>query len=238
MATKRIANALVLFLVLAIVLALRHTKMAGAREMLHGCTAEAGLDAVRSGEAVSDDHFYHDIVCGDHTATPIPTNTRIPTNTPRPRSTNTPTSTNTPRPRSTNTPTSTNTPRPGPTNTPKPVSAQHPPTPCVVTHAATPAQLCVSGNGFQYYFVGPGGVQEGPYLPSVSDLAELHSVAMSAVELYRGLNPMTGKPVQIDYLPNEQVIRVFTYYADTPYSMDKPYIFTLNNSHQVTYQAW
>ena len=224
MATKRIANALVLFLVLAIVLALRHTKMAGAREMLHGCTAEAGLDAVRSGEAVSDDHFYHDIVCGDHTATPIPTNTRIPTNTPRPRSTNTPTSTNTPRP--------------GPTNTPKPVSAQHPPTPCVVTHAATPAQLCVSGNGFQYYFVGPGGVQEGPYLPSVSDLAELHSVAMSAVELYRGLNPMTGKPVQIDYLPNEQVIRVFTYYADTPYSMDKPYIFTLNNSHQVTYQAW
>ena len=62
--------------------------------------------------------------------------------------------------------------------------------------------------------------------------------AMSAVELYRGLNPMTGKPVRIDYLPNEQVIRVFTYYADTPYSVDKPYIFTLDRSGQVTYQAW
>ena len=107
-----------------------------------------------------------------------------------------------------------------------------------MTHAATPAQLCVFGDGFQYYFVGPGGVQEGPYLPSVSDLAELYSAVPPVVELYRGVNPMTGKPVQIDYLPNEKVIRVSTYYADTPYSMDKPYIFTLNNSHQVTYQAW
>lgn len=105
-------------------------------------------------------------------------------------------------------------------------------------HAATPAQLCVSGNGLQYYFVGPGGVQEGPYLPSVSDLAELHSAAMSAVELYRGVNPLTGKPVQIDFLPREQVIRVFTYYADTPYSMNKPYIFTVDKGGQVTYQAW
>ncbi|MCY4071952.1 MAG: hypothetical protein OXG60_11700 [Chloroflexi bacterium] len=61
---------------------------------------------------------------------------------------------------------------------------------------------------------------------------------MSAIAMYRGVNPMTGKPVQIDYLPNEQVIRVFTYYADTPYSIDKPYIFTLDKSDQVTYQAW
>ena len=113
-----------------------------------------------------------------------------------------------------------------------------PPAPCVVTHAATPAQLCVSGAGIQYYFVGPGGVREGPWLPSVGELAALHSTAMAAVELYRGVNPLSGKPVRIDYLPNEQVIRVYTYYADTPYSVDKPYIFTLDGSDQVTYQAW
>ena len=49
---------------------------------------------------------------------------------------------------------------------------------------------------------------------------------------------MTGKAVHIDYLPNEEAVRVSTYYADTPYSMDKPYIFTFNRSYQVTYQAW
>ena len=61
---------------------------------------------------------------------------------------------------------------------------------------------------------------------------------MAAVELYRGVNPLTGKPVQIDYLPDEEVIRVFTYYEDTPYSMNKPYIFTVDRGGQVTYQAW
>ncbi|MDE0462099.1 MAG: hypothetical protein OXH93_06820 [Caldilineaceae bacterium] len=69
-------------------------------------------------------------------------------------------------------------------------------------------------------------------------MAELYYVVPPVVELYRGVNPMTGKPVQIDYLPNEEVIRVSTYYADTPYSINKPYIFTFNKSHQVTYQAW
>ena len=59
----------------------------------------------------------------------------------------------------------------------------------------------------------------------------------AVVELYRGVNSLTGKPVQIDYLPNEEVIRISTFYADTPYSMDKPYIFTVNESCQVTYQA-
>ena len=52
------------------------------------------------------------------------------------------------------------------------------------------------------------------------------------------MNPLTGKPVQISFLPKEHVIRVFTYYADTPYSMNKPYIFTLDRGGEVTYQAW
>ena len=140
-------------------------------------------------------------------------------------------------------PTPTSAPRPAPTNTPVPASAPRPtaagpPADCVVKHAATPAQLCGSGDGIQYYFVGPGGVQTGPYLSSISELAASHSLAPAAVELYRGTNPMTGKPVRIDYLPNEKLIRVSTFYVDTPYSMDKAYIFTVNASYQVTYQAW
>lgn len=63
-------------------------------------------------------------------------------------------------------------------------------------------------------------------------------MVQAVVELYRGTNPMTGKSVQIDYLPNEKVIRVSTYYADTPYSKNKPCIFALNTSYEVTHQAW
>ena len=107
-----------------------------------------------------------------------------------------------------------------------------------MTHAATPAQLCVAGAGLQYFFIGPDGVQEGPYLSSVSFLAKQHATAMSTVELYRGVNPLTGKPVQIDYLPMGKMILVYTYYADTPYSTNKPYIFTLDRDGQVTYLAW
>ena len=121
---------------------------------------------------------------------------------------------------------------------PRPAAAPRPSTPCIVTHAATPAQLCVTDEGIQYYFIGPDGVQTGPYLSSFSELAETQSLVQAVVELYRGTNPMTGKPVHIDYLPNEKVIRVSTYYADTPYSKNKPYIFTVNTSHEVTHQAW
>jgi hypothetical protein len=107
-----------------------------------------------------------------------------------------------------------------------------------VTHAATPAQLCTADEGFQYYFIGPSGIQAGPYLSSFGELAETKSLVQAVVELYRGTNPMSGKPVQIDYLPNEKVIRISTYYADTPYSKNKPYIFTVNTSYEVKYQAW
>ena len=105
-------------------------------------------------------------------------------------------------------------------------------------HAGTPVQLCVHGARLQYYFIGPDGVSEGPSLPSVSFLAELHAKAMAAVELYRGVNPLTGKPVQIDYLPMGKMILVYTYYADTPYSKDKAYIFTIDRSGEVTFLAW
>lgn len=58
------------------------------------------------------------------------------------------------------------------------------------------------------------------------------------VELYSGVNPMTGKPVLIDYLRDEELIRVSTYYPDTPAAGNKPYIFTLNQSNQVEHRVW
>ena len=136
-----------------------------------------------------------------------------------------------------NTPVPTNTPMPAHTPRPEPSVLTHA-TPCLVKHAGTPVQLCVHGARLEYWFIGPDGVSEGPWTPSVNFLAELHSTAMAAVELYRGVNPQTGKPVQIDYLPVGKMILVYTYYADTHYSKDKPYIFTLDRSGQVTYLAW
>lgn len=134
---------------------------------------------------------------------------------------------------------------------------------CIVKHFATPAQLCRFGAGLQFYFVGADGSTEaGPYLPSVSDLARTYPADAATIEkikrmfrkalgqpaapkaipaiieLYAGVNPMTGKPVLIDYLRKEELLRVSTYYPDTPTSTSKPYIFTLNESNQVTHRVW
>ena len=42
-----------------------------------------------------------------------------------------------------------------------------PPANCIVAHAATPAQLCPIGGGIQYYFIGPGSSQPGPWIQSL-----------------------------------------------------------------------
>ena len=81
-------------------------------------------------------------------------------------------------------------------------------------------------------------MRTGPYLPPFHDLAAAHPLEPPAVELYSGTNPMTGKPVKIYYLPLGQTIRVSTYYADTPNSIDKPYIFSIANDYQVTHETW
>lgn len=127
-----------------------------------------------------------------------------------------------------------------PTAAPAPQGAESfsPQAPCLVDHAATPAQLCLTAAGIEYYFIGPDGVASGPLLPSISQLAGSYSAFSPTVELYRGANPLSGKAVHVDYLPGENAIRVSTYYADTPYSVDKPYIFTLDEGYEVTHQAW
>ena len=42
----------------------------------------------------------------------------------------------------------------------------------------------------------------------------------------------------IRYLPVGKMILVYTYYADTPYSKDKPYIFTVDRRGEVIFLAW
>ena len=130
-----------------------------------------------------------------------------------------------------------------PTATPAP-SAAHPDAPstpsgdCIVSHAATPAQLCPVAGGLQYYFIGTDGSSSiGPHLAPFSELATLYTTGTS-VQLYSGINPLTSKSVQIHYLPADSKIRVSTYYPDTQYDTNKPYTFTVNTSNSVTHEAW
>ena len=108
----------------------------------------------------------------------------------------------------------------------------------IVTHAATPAQLVKSGGGLQYYYIGADGSSvTGPTLPSFSDLAEMYPSG-DWVPLLDAPNPLTGKHVNVDYIPNEQKIRVSTHYPDNEYDTNKPYIFTVDADYSVSHQAW
>ena len=140
-----------------------------------------------------------------------------------------------------------NSPAPPPPSDPAPAPAPapvaHPDAPdfpsadCIVTHAATPAQLCPIAGGLQYYFISADGTsQTGPYIKPFSELATLHTAG--AVRLYTLTNPFTSKSVHIDYLATDQQLRISTYYPDTMYDTDKPYTFTVNSSNSVTHEAW
>ena len=92
--------------------------------------------------------------------------------------------------------------------------------------------------GLQFYFIGADGSSHtGPWLAPFSDLATLHATG-APVMLYSGANSFTSKPIQIYYLPAKQKIRISTYYPDTQYDTDKPYIFTVDSSNSVTHEAW
>ena len=162
------------------------------------------------------------------------------TTTPPPQTTTPPPQTTTPPPATTNPPPQTQTPNPAPApaTEPHPDAPNYPSADCIVTHAATPAQLCPIAGGLQYYFIGAdGSSQAGPYIKPFSELATLHTVGTS-VSLFSVTNPFTSKSVWIDYLPSDSKIRVSTYYPDTMYDTDKPYTFTVNESNSVTQEAW
>ena len=131
-----------------------------------------------------------------------------------------------------------NNPPGGATESGHPDSPSSPPGNCIVAHAATPAQLCPVAGGLQYYFIGADGSSSiGPYLSSFGDLVSLYT-AGAQVLLYNGINPSTGKSVQINFLPTEQKIRVSTYYPDTQYDTDKAYVFTVDSENSVVHEAW
>ena len=114
-----------------------------------------------------------------------------------------------------------------------------PPPNAIVYHAATPIQISALGGGLHFYFIGPdGAAQSGAVTGSLSTLAEMYPSG-SAVSLYSGSNPGSGKPVTIEYLPADMKIRVSTYYADKPpHDFDKAYIFTVDADHSVTHERW
>ncbi len=108
----------------------------------------------------------------------------------------------------------------------------------IVMHAATPAQLVKSGDGLQYYFVGAdGSTVTGPHIPSFSKLAEMYPSG-GWVPLLDAPNPLTGKQVNVDYIPNEKKIRVFTYYPDNEYDTNKQYIFNFGSDYNINVEAW
>ena len=116
---------------------------------------------------------------------------------------------------------------PAPTSPAHPSAPFTPPADCIVAHAATPAQLCPVAGGLQYYFIGSGSSQPGPWIQPFSELATLHAGVAS---LYSGTNPFTGKSVQIHYLPADQKIRISTFYPDNEYDTNKPYNFTVTRA--------
>ena len=116
--------------------------------------------------------------------------------------------------------------------------APWPPSNLIVRHAATPVQLSAAGGGMNTYFIGPdGAAHSGPYIDSFSNLAQKHPSG-GAVTLYSGTNPGSGKPVTIYYLPAEMKVRISTYYPDTQYDVNKPYILTVDANHSVTHDRW
>ena len=120
-----------------------------------------------------------------------------------------------------------------------PSSHSWPPPNAIVKHAATPVQISAHGGVLNVYFIAAdGAVTSGPVIATVSSLAEMHTMG-AAVELFSGMNPGTGKSVDIHYLPGETKIRVSTYYADKPpHDYNKPYVFTVDADHSVTHERW
>ena len=113
-----------------------------------------------------------------------------------------------------------------------------PPSNMIVHHAATQVQLAPVNDGLQVYFIAPGGVgHSGPWIDTFANLAAKYPTG-GAMTLFTGTNPGTGKSVTIYYLAAEKKIRVSTYYPDTQYDVNKPYVFTVDSGHNVVHDQW
>lgn len=124
------------------------------------------------------------------------------------------------------------------TSKPKPP----PPTTCIVAHAATPVQVCRDNKtgGLHFHFVGETDVFSGPIFPSIAEISSDYPTGYipTEVELYRGISTGTGKEVLVHFVADRGYLRVATYYADSEYDTDKPYVFSISRDGTVTHLAW
>ena len=110
---------------------------------------------------------------------------------------------------------------------------------CLIRHTGTPINITIGGDGaFNIQFIGDGGVSPGPVLPPVQELTEEYSPESGNIVLFEGENSISGAPVVISYLSDEQVVHVNTSYMDRHNGTMKPYIFVINLDHEVSHWEW
>lgn len=103
----------------------------------------------------------------------------------------------------------------------------------IVTHLATPVRVLKCGDWFAFYWVGKGSVMSGPAFPHPAS-----SVRLSSGILYDGVSPATSQPVRILYDASSKRYRVETFYANTEYDTNKPYVFEIDASNSVSHILW
>jgi len=110
---------------------------------------------------------------------------------------------------------------------------------CLNRHEATPVNVTIGEDGaFNYHVIGDDGVSTGPVLPPVRQLAKKHLLGSGNVVLFSGTNALSGAPVIISFLPDEQVVHVHTYYPDRHDGSMKPYIFVIDLDNEVSHWEW
>ena len=73
----------------------------------------------------------------------------------------------------------------------------------------------------------------GTHIPSFLKLK-----ADGVTTVFSGTSPLTGKPVNFDYLADENMIRVSAFYPDYEHDTYKPYIFRFGPDHSIIIEAW
>lgn len=110
---------------------------------------------------------------------------------------------------------------------------------CLNRHEAAPVNVTIGGDGaYNYHFIGDDGVSTGPALPPARKLAKMHLPGSGNVVLFNGTNTLSGAPVIISYLSDEQVVHVHTYYPDRHDGSMKPYIFVIDLDNEVSHWEW
>lgn len=111
----------------------------------------------------------------------------------------------------------------------------------IILHAATPVQLIKTGDGgLHLYFIGAdGSTYTGPTFSSFAMLEEMHPSG-AAVSLFSGSNVSTGRPITVDYLPDENRIFVKTFYpaGHDKHNPNKAYDFTVDDKYKVKHVNW